>query len=74
MDVSIPVQTPFLGKKNFPEFYLDRFSTNHTAGFFDQIYLWMKSIDLIDFLYVDRWPEKWDIGSNKVFSGMPRHV
>ena len=54
MDVSIPVQTPFLGKKIFPEFYLDRFSTNHTAGFFDQIYLWMKSIDLIDFLYVDR--------------------
>ena len=44
---------PIAWKIRFLDLYLERLTVNHIAGFFDHIYLWMDSIDLIDCLYMD---------------------
>ena len=45
----------------FLKLQLEKLSISHIAGLFDQIYLWIESIDLMDSLYLDRLPENENI-------------
>ena len=45
---------PISGKILFLELWLERLSIIHIAGFFDLIYLWMESVELVDCLYIGR--------------------
>ena len=49
----VPAQIPKLGKVFVPEIRAKMFSASHIAGFFNQPYLWNKSMKYPDFFHID---------------------